>query len=43
MSKLLLLIALVSIVGCSSKSTQEKCYPNPENKATYGVPQKWSC
>ena len=43
MSKLLLLATLIAIAGCSSKSIQEECYPNPDNKATYGVPQKWSC
>ena len=43
MSKVLFAIALLSIVGCSSKSIKEECYPNPGNHATYGVPQKWRC
>ena len=36
------------LMSCVEKSAGTKignqdCYPNPGNKATYGVPQVWSC
>jgi hypothetical protein len=38
----------IMLTSCVEKSAGTKignqdCYPNPGNKATYGVPQVWSC
>ena len=55
MRYLLIISLAVFIVSCSTPSMQSgnwqqrsitnnnPCYPNPSNKSTYGVPQKWFC